>query len=222
MTGHVMFLQLCCEATAVWLQLIRASHSMAPGALGDGKRIRVGGLTAVEAKYQTLPDGVVGKQMKNGPQPGPDLLSGDPELVLELLNRKGGGALALWYEFKAEVAKNGGSSDSGWRGPVPSGVEFGDEWKVTGTVTTFASQFAEHGLEVFFCSTEWAMSRSILLWRRPALSLSLSLFFIGVGVFLCLCLCLWSVPLGCASVQRLNQDWARHKQYGHQGALLLA
>jgi hypothetical protein len=200
---------------------------MNPGPLGDGKRIRVSGLTAVEAKYQTLPDGVVGEQMKNGPQPGPDLLSGDPEPVLELLNRKGGGAFALWKEFKAEVAKNGGSSDSGWRGPVPSGVEFGDEWKVTGVVTTFASRFAEHGLEVFFCSTEWAMPRSILLWRRPALSLSLSLsllshslcvcvttlFFIGV----CVCLCLFpSVVLVCsdsATVGHLNESLSAKERF---------
>ena len=37
-----------------------------------------------------------------------------------------------------------------WPRAVPSGVEFGDEWKVTGVVTSFATRFAEHGLEVFF------------------------------------------------------------------------
>ena len=126
----------------------------------DGKSIRVGS-DLLGAQKQILPDGVVGQQMKNGPNPGADLLAAQtPDAVLELLKRKG--AVNLWNEFKTEIANSpGGSHGGGWRGVPPPGANFGDEWKVVSIVQGFKSRFAELGLEPYFCSKNAATSSCI-------------------------------------------------------------
>lgn len=112
-----------------------------------GKHVRCGVANGpVITPTKNLPDGVVGQQLKDGPMPGEALITGTPDVLTELLARKG--AAKVWEKFCRQMSADYGETpQQGW---------IGNESKIAKLLVNFGVDFGDIGLTVYFCVTRSA------------------------------------------------------------------